>query len=249
MSTPKDTLANEASLLTEPDAQTRFVIIGAGGLGCPVSLNLLAAGAQSLLLLDGDTVDSSNLQRQVLYTVGDVGASKAEAARHQLRRRAPHANIETQNRRLEVVDIPAFVDGLGTHDIVLECTDDPAIKFALNDACVGRVRLVIGGVVGWRGQVLALSGSPGADDAACYRCIYEEAPASAATCAGVGVLGAAAGHVGALMVQLAWALACGRDVAGQLLHIDFRTLESRTLAPAARRDCPACSAQGARASA
>lgn len=235
----------------EPHPETRFVIIGAGGLGCPVLLNLLAAGAKRILILDDDIVDTSNLQRQVLYTVGDVGAPKADAARRHLRRRAPAAEIEARAEALSVGQVPAFVERLAPHELVLECTDAPAIKFALNDACLGRRQLVIGGVAGWRGQVLAVSPNSSTGDplGACYRCIYEGPPADAPTCAGVGVMGAGAGHIGALMAQLAWALACGRAVGGQLVHLDFRTLESRTLSPARRSDCSACGQGHARASA
>ncbi len=228
--------------LAEPHANTRFVLIGAGGLGCPVALSLLAAGASRLLILDDDVVDTSNLQRQVLYTVGDVGAPKAEAARHQLRRRAPYADIETAQRRLEVEDAAAFVAQLGPHDILIECTDTPELKFALNDACVARgQRFVVGGVVGWRGQAIAMGASGTGDAPACYRCIFESPPVAAPTCAGVGVIGAAAGHIGALMAQLAWALATDREVSGRLYTVDFRSLETRSLAPAKRPDCEACS--------
>lgn len=238
-----------ADLLPEPPESTRFVLVGAGGLGCPVALNLLAAGAERMLLLDDDVVDTSNLQRQILYTVGDVGARKADAARHQLRRRAPFADIEARPERLEVDAVASFVAALEPHDVVLECTDAPELKFALNDACVtAGVKLVVGGVVGWRGQALAVA-PHGDAPGACYRCIYEAPPQHAATCAGVGVIGAAAGHVGALMAQLAWALAAGRPVAGKLHAIDFRTLSTQTLSPAPRSECPACGHPGRAASA
>src|SRR5688572_29252644 len=165
--------------------RTTFVVVGLGGLGCPALLALLGAGATSVRLVDPDVVEVSNLQRQVLYSLADVGMPKAQAAAIQLRRRSRHMHIETSSTRLDVDDVEAFVEHLAPGSIVLECTDDPHLKFAFNDAClVHDVPLVIGAALGLRAQVLAVRRG-----GACYRCIYEEPPAAAMTCAAAGVPG------------------------------------------------------------
>ena len=115
-------------------ASTCFVVIGAGGLGCPALLALRAAGARRAIVVDHDRVEAHNLQRQVLYDIGDVGAPKAEVA---ARRLSPELCVEPRVQALSVAGVPGFVASLrGRGAIVLECTDQPALKFAFNDACL-----------------------------------------------------------------------------------------------------------------
>ncbi|MEX1369204.1 MAG: HesA/MoeB/ThiF family protein [Nannocystaceae bacterium] len=219
--------------MSEPSTAC-FVVIGAGGLGCPALLALSSAGAQRAIVVDHDRVEGHNLQRQVLYDVGDVGALKAEAAA----RRLPGLHIEARVQALEPSRVPAFVARLPAAAIVLECTDQPALKFALNDACVARaVPLVIGAALGWRGQALAVR--PGR---ACYRCVYEAPPPTELVprCDEAGVIGSGVGHVGMLMAHLALRLAAGDDaVAGQLWAVDLLRTTVQRLAPRPRPECPA----------
>ncbi len=211
-----------------------FVVIGAGGLGCPALLALASAGATRAVVVDHDVVESHNLQRQVLYDVSDVGAAKAHAAA----RRLPALHIEARCERVAPDDAAAFVAGLPAGAVVLECTDQPALKFAVNDACLAHdVPLVIGAALGWRGQALAVRRGQ-----ACYRCIYESPPApqQVPSCAEAGVIGAGVGHVGMLMAHLALRQAQGQTtVAGQLWVVDLLHAHVQRLAPALRPACPA----------
>jgi adenylyltransferase/sulfurtransferase len=218
-----------------------FFVVGAGGLGCPALLSLAASRAARITVIDHDRVEASNLQRQVLYDVTMVGMAKATAASHQLRRRHPDLPITAETRRLSPKQADAWVAGLPRDSVVLECTDQPALKFALNDACLRHgVSLVIGAALGWTGQVLGVRAG-----SACYRCIYEQPPpeASLPTCESAGVVGPAVGHVGAVMASLAWGMVSSPDeTAGRLLTIDLRTAQVRSLAPRPRVSCPACRA-------
>jgi molybdopterin/thiamine biosynthesis adenylyltransferase len=225
---------------------SQFVVIGAGGLGCPALLGLQAGGARRVSIVDDDVVDLANLPRQVLYDTADVGVSKVEAARWSLRGRdrGPAAlEIATLARRLDPAELPAWIDELlttGPDPIVLECSDSPQLKFAVHDACVARgVRVVVGGVVGWQGQAMAVD--PRRHDAACYRCVFEAPPPRelAPACAEVGVAGAAAGTVGHAMALLAISMA-ETAVAGVCLHFDLLRASVRRLAPKRRPDCPTC---------
>ena len=152
------------------------VIVGVGGLGCPVALGLARRGDR-LVLVDFDRVELSNLARQLLYRTEDVGRPKVEAAADALvRRGVPAARIETVMAR--------WGNGL-LGDIVYEGSDDLATKFAVNDACVAAgVPCVVGGVLRSAGQVFSVV--PGG---ACYRCLFEAPPADAITCAEAGVWG------------------------------------------------------------
>lgn len=214
-----------------------FVVIGAGGLGCPALLALSAAGAGRALVVDPDRVEAHNLQRQVLYDVGDVGAPKAEAAARRLRRHGA-MRVEPRVLALRPAEAAAFVASLPAAAIVLECTDQPALKFAINDACVARgVPLVVGAALGWRGQALAVAG-----DGACYRCVYEAPPPDdeIPRCDEAGVIGSGVGHVGMLMAHLALRLAEGeRAVAGQLWALDLLHARVQRIAPRRRPGCPA----------
>ncbi|MCH9681277.1 MAG: ThiF family adenylyltransferase [Deltaproteobacteria bacterium] len=209
-----------------------FVVIGAGGLGCPALLALAAGGATRAVVVDHDRVEAHNLQRQVLYDVGDVGALKARAAA----RRLPSLHIEARCEQLQVQDVSAFVASLPAATVVLECTDQPALKFAVNDACLAHdVPLVIGAALGWAGQALAVRRGH-----ACYRCIYEAPPQQAPRCDEAGVLGSGVGHIGMLMAHLALAQLQTDDTsAGQLWVVDLLRFRVQRLAPAARPACPA----------
>jgi molybdopterin/thiamine biosynthesis adenylyltransferase len=214
-----------------------FVVVGAGGLGCPALLGLLASGARRVSIVDHDVVELSNLQRQVLYTVGDVGMSKVDAARLELRRRCAELEVQTHRTRITTTGADAFVASLDPGSVLLECTDAPALKFALNDAALAHdVPIVIGAALGLRGQALAVRRG-----AACYRCIYESPPSDAPTCAAAGVLGAAVGLTGFHMASLAWALAEGRtEAAGRLWAVDLRTMLVQSLRPSPRSACDGC---------
>jgi len=217
-------------------ASVPFAVVGAGGLGCPALLGLLAAGARHFIVVDPDVVEVSNLQRQVLYSMADVGMAKVDAAAFALRKRCIDLDFVGVRERIDPDAALAFIGRLPEQTIVLECSDDPHLKFALNDACLERgVPIVIGAALGLRAQVLAVRSGR-----ACYRCFYESPPLAPMTCDGAGVLGSAVGLAGALMAALGCGLVHGGETGGRLLAIDLSNNHLQTLAPRARPDCPAC---------
>ena len=220
-----------------------YVVIGAGGLGCPALLGLAGGGARRISLVDGDVVALDNLPRQVLYTGADIGSTKVDAARWSLRPAA--VDIDTFPQRLDPDELPTWLDDrlAGSSDaIVLECSDSPRLKFAVHDACVDRgLRVVVGGVVGWHGQAMAID--PRRPGTACYRCVFEAPPPRELTpaCAEIGVANTAAGTVGHAMALLAMGLEANpAAVAGVCLHFDLLHGSVRRLAPKPRADCPTC---------
>lgn len=217
-------------------SDVQMVVIGAGGLGCPALLGLVAAGARRVVIVDHDRVDASNLHRQVLYDLGDVGAPKAEVAAQRLRTRGVTAAALTQRVEPEAVD--ALLDGCDDDAIVLECSDAPTLKFAVNDACVARgTSLVLGAAIGFRGHAIAVV--PGS---ACYRCVFESPPPAelVPSCAAAGVLGTAVGTTGYFMAHLVAAIASGRadDVVGRLFELSLGSGIIRALGGRRRDDCP-----------
>ncbi len=217
-----------------------YLVLGAGGLGCPALLGLLAAGARAITLVDHDVVDASNLQRQVLYTTADVGMAKVEAAAVRLRSRAPRLQVRPLRLQLDAGNLGPLLAEQAPGTIVLECSDSPGLKFMVNDTCLSRqLPLVIAGVQRWRGQVQAVVRGQ-----ACLRCIFEAPPPVELqeSCSAVGVMGAAAGLLGFWMAHLAVALHAGAPVAGQVWAIDTRSLTPQVLRPKPRPGCPACAA-------
>jgi len=227
--------------MADDDLRDHFLVLGAGGLGAPALLGLIAAGARRLTIVDRDTVETSNLQRQVLFDVGDVGSAKATAAAAQLRKRVREIEIRPLVLDLHERSLHQLLQEVGEGSVVLECSDSPPLKFMVNDACLARrIPAVIGGAQRWRGQALAVRHGAGA----CYRCIFESPPPPelAAPCSAVGVMGTAVGFFGHLMALHAWRLAQGAtaEVAGTLLAVDLSTYRIHTLRPRPRPACPAC---------
>ncbi len=216
----------------------RYLVLGAGGLGCPALLGLLGSGAAEITIVDRDVVDASNLHRQVLYSVAEVGMAKVEAAALRLRTRDPGLRVRPLQLRLGADNLDALLAAQPAGTVVLECSDAPALKFMVNDACLAHgLPLVIGGVQRWRGQVQAVVRGH-----ACLRCMFEAPPPPELqeSCSAVGVMGPAAGLLGYWMAHLAVALHNTAAVAGELWAIDTRTLAPQVLRPRPRAGCPAC---------
>lgn len=212
----------------------RILMIGMGGLGAPASLYLAAAGVGSLVIVDPDRVELSNLQRQVLFTSSDRGRSKVDAGLRRLTDLNPH--VETQ--ALQLVVGPDNAQALiGGFDLVLDGTDDFATRLAVSDACVATgVPLVSGAIGRWTGQVGIFPGRP------CYRCLVPEIPPDAETCQAVGVIGALAGVVGSMMALEAIKLitGAGEPLVGRLLVYDALSAVTRTVRVAPDPQCPSC---------
>lgn len=210
------------------------LIVGAGGLGAPAALYLAAAGVGSIFLADGDAVDLSNLQRQVIYAEDDVGFPKVEAAADRLHALNPHVFVGAYDGRFDAASADELVSGV---DLVLDGTDDFATRFCVNDACVRHGKTLVSGAIGrWTGQVGVFRGKP------CYRCLVPEVPPEAETCSAVGVVGALAGVIGSMMALEAIKLitGAGEPLVGRLTIYDALAGESRTVKVGADPECPVC---------
>lgn len=218
--------------------RARVLIVGAGGLGAPAALYLAAAGVGAIRLVDPDVVALSNLQRQVIYATADVGAPKVARAAARLAELNPHVALEGAAYAFDAESGPALLEGC---DLVLDGTDDFAVRFAVNAAAVAAgVPLVSGALGRWTGQAGVFAGRP------CYRCLVPEIPPDAETCAAVGVVGALAGVVGSMMALEAIKLitGAGEPLTGRLLVYDGLSGESRTVRVAADPGCPVCAGGG-----
>ncbi|MFP4624948.1 MAG: molybdopterin-synthase adenylyltransferase MoeB [Gemmatimonadota bacterium] len=216
----------------------RVLIVGAGGLGSPVSLYLAAAGVGTLGLVDADVVDASNLQRQVLYGESDVGRLKVEAARARLRDLNPHIRLLLHRERLTSENALDVIRG---YDLVVDGTDNFPTRYLVNDACVllGK-RNVYGSVLKFDGQVSVFGG----DDAPCYRCLFRQPPPPGLvpSCAEGGILGVIPGIIGSLQALEAVKLitGAGDPMIGRLLLFDGLTFRFRELKLRRNPGCPVC---------
>lgn len=214
----------------------RVLVVGAGGLSCPVARVLGESGVGALTVVDDDRVDESNLHRQTLYTARDVGALKAEVAARALRTSFPRLTVGAVIDRF-TPDRAASL--LGDHDLVVDGSDNFATKFLVADAAaLAGVAAVHAGVVrlgGW-----ALGGPRGA---ACLRCLFEDIPGSdVESCSVAGVLGPVVGVLGALEALLAVDVLRGAP-ATTLYRYDARLGRLRRRAVPRRMDCALCSGQ------
>jgi adenylyltransferase/sulfurtransferase len=221
----------------------RVLLVGAGGLGAPAGLYLAAAGVGRITLVDDDRVDATNLQRQVMFAMSDVGRPKVDAARDRLLALNPHVEIVARTARLTAGNAGELIR---SHDIVIDGTDNFAAHYLVNDACVEQgVPHVHGSVLRFEGQVSLF----GAGGGPCYRCLYSAAPAAgtAPDCAEAGVLGALPGIVGAIQAAEAikWILNAGTSLGGRLLRIDALRMEFKELAVARDPSCPVCGSRPA----
>lgn len=216
----------------------RVLLVGAGGLGSPIGLYLAAAGVGHIRVVDDDRVDRSNLQRQVLYTDGEVGRPKAEVAAARLRAGNPHIEVEAHATRLSAGNGRALAEGC---DLIIDGSDNFATRYVVNDlAVLTGTPLVHGAIFQFDGQVSVFNHAGGP----CYRCLYPKPPppALAPNCAEAGVLGVLPGLVG--LVQATEAikilLGAGRTLAGRLLTVDALEMRFRELRIARDPACPAC---------
>ena len=195
------------------------LVVGAGGLGSAVLQYLVAAGVGRLIVVDHDTVDESNLHRQPLYRLSDLGQPKVHAARAALLQANPTVRIDALAERLT----PGNARGLaGAVDVAIDAADSLAVTYMLSDACQGaNTALVSASVLGLAGYVGAFCGG-----APSYRAVFPEMPRAAGSCAESGVLGTAVGVMGTLQAHLALGLLLGWQptVLGRLISLDFRTL-------------------------
>jgi len=197
----------------------RVLVVGAGGLGSAVLQYLCAAGIGHLVIVDPDRVEESNLHRQPIYRMADVGVFKAQAAREALLSLNPEVRIDARCERLT----PSTVARLAaTADLVVDAADSFAVTYVVSDECHRTNKMLISA------SVLGLSGYVGAfcGGAPSYRAVFPDMPGQAGTCAQSGVLGTAVGVIGTLQAHIVLSLVLGLQPSalGQLVTVDFRTL-------------------------
>lgn len=217
----------------------RVAVIGAGGIGAPAIQYLAAAGVGALHIIDDDAVEASNLQRQVIFATGDIGAAKAEAAAARAQAINPHVDARPLRTRIDAGNAAALLDGV---DVVLDGCDNFATRFAVADAALAlRIPLVSAAVGQFEGQLGVYRGWEA--DRPCYRCFVGEASDRAETsCAEAGILGPVTGVLGSLAaLEVLRAVApFGEDTAGRLLLVDLLSLRFRTVRLPKDPGCRAC---------
>ena len=217
----------------------RVLIIGLGGLGSPVAMYLAASGVGQLVIVDHDTVELTNLQRQIVHTTASIGESKAASAAKQLRALNPGIAITAINRKLGEAEL---LEQVRAADAVVDASDNFATRFAINTACVkAKKPLVSGAVVRFEGQVAVFR--PDLPDSPCYRCLYAESNEPEEPCAEFGVLAPAAGIIGSIQAAetLKLLLGVGQTLTGRVLLLDVLTMEWRELKLRKDPACPVCS--------
>lgn len=219
--------------------EAKVLVIGAGGLGSPVLQYLAAAGVGTIGVVDHDTVENTNLQRQVIHADKSIGMPKVFSAQNEMQAQNPFVDVRPYNRRLEA-DI---VDELfAEYDLVLDGTDNFDTRYLVNEAAVrAGIPLISGALSQWEGQLSVFDPKNGAP---CYQCVFDRAPAAelAPSCAEAGVLGPLPGVIGSMMAVEAIKVLTGAGTAlrGQMVIYDALYAENRTIAVARRDDCPTC---------
>jgi adenylyltransferase/sulfurtransferase len=218
--------------------EARVLIIGAGGLGCPASLYLAAAGVGHIGLCDGDRLEASNLHRQPIYGHEDVGKSKAALAADRLRALNPFIEITTHEARLCASNVEDLFAG---YTLVLDCTDNFETKFLINDAAVlTKTPAIFASIYQYEGQIQLYNPDSATP---CLRCLWPEIPeACVGSCAEVGVLGAVPGIAGAMeaMEALKFLLDLPGQLGGEIVLCNFLTHANMPLACEPATDCPVC---------
>jgi molybdopterin/thiamine biosynthesis adenylyltransferase len=222
---------------------SRVLVIGAGGLGSPLLLYLAAAGVGTLGIIDEDTVDLSNLQRQVIHATPDIGRPKVESAAERLGQINPEVRIEPHSVRLTAENALDLIQG---YDLVADGSDNFATRYLVNDACyLAKRTLVSAAIMRFDGQLSTFKAHLGGDNP-CYRCLFgEEPPESRESCADVGVLTSLAGVMGTLQATevLKELMGIGTSLSGKILL--YESLESTVRKIQVAPD-PACELCGER---
>jgi len=216
----------------------KILIVGAGGLGSPAAMYLAAAGVGQIIIADHDTVDLSNLQRQIAHRTEDIGLNKAISTAQTLNALNPDIFAGIIKQKL-------LGDGLETEvkkaDVVLDCSDNFTTRFAVNSACVTYKKpLVSGAAIRFEGQVSVFT--PGLDDSPCYNCLYTNDGNELQNCATNGVIAPITGIVGSIQAleTIKLILAIGKTLTGRLLLLDGMTMEWNTMKFRKNPRCPTC---------
>jgi adenylyltransferase/sulfurtransferase len=220
-------------------ADSHALVVGAGGLGSPALLYLASAGVGHITVADGDAVDLTNLQRQIIHRNESIGVNKALSARQAMRALNPAIRVDAISARLDAETLRHFV---GTADVVLDCSDNFATRHAINRACViQQVPLVSGAAIRFDGQITSFDFRHG--DSPCYHCLFPDQPdAEEERCAVMGVFAPLVGIIGAMQAGEAIRLLTGVGTAltGRLSMVDARTMSWQTVKFKRDPHCPVC---------
>ncbi|MCL1147787.1 molybdopterin-synthase adenylyltransferase MoeB [Shewanella marinintestina] len=217
--------------------QAKVLIIGAGGLGCAASQYLAVAGAGSMTLVDFDTVEISNLQRQVLHQDANVGQAKVDSAQQSLTALNPHIEINTINAVLDDHEIEALVE---QHSIIMDCTDNVAVREQLNQSCFKHKKpLISAAAIRMEGMVTVFDYQ---DSTPCYHCFSKLFGEQQLSCVESGILAPVVGMIGCLQAVEAIKVITnmGKTLAGRILMIDAMTMEFREMKLPKMPQCKVC---------
>ena len=218
------------------------LIGGMGGLGCPAAMYLAAAGVGHLIIADDDTVELTNLQRQIAHEHRNLGESKVSSAQASLRGLNPDVCVTQIDKRLEGERLNQAVSGA---DVVVDASDNFATRFAINRSCLKNHKpLVSGAAIRMEGQVAVFdSGNP---ESPCYRCLYNENTEDDANCSQNGVMAPLVGIIGSVqaMETIKVITGIGNNLTGRLLLLDATTMQWREMKLPRDPNCPACSGVG-----
>ncbi len=215
------------------------LIVGLGGLGCPASMYLAAAGVGRLLIADDDIVELSNLQRQIAHAEQSLGQAKVESARGRLKSLNPDTEVVALPERLEGDRLNEMV---GQADLILDATDNFATRFAINAACFSqRKPFISAAAIRMQGQIAAFD--PNRADSPCYHCLYPEAGELDASCVNNGVMAPLVGIIGSMqaMEAIKMIAGIGRNLVGRLLLLDAADMRWRELKLPKDPSCAVCS--------
>jgi adenylyltransferase/sulfurtransferase len=216
----------------------KILIIGAGGLGSPVSMYLAAAGIGQITIYDDDEVDLSNLQRQVSHHTDDIGTDKVISTHKTLKKINPEVKVIPVKQRLEGKCLEKEVREA---DIVLDCSDNFKTRFAINEACVKyKTPLVSGAAIRFEGQVSVFT--PGTNNSPCYNCLYLDSGEEMQNCATNGVIAPITGIIGSIQAMEAIKLIIniGEPLTGRLLVLDGLSMQWNEMKLRKNANCPTC---------
>ncbi|MDG2174604.1 MAG: molybdopterin-synthase adenylyltransferase MoeB [Gammaproteobacteria bacterium] len=230
---PQINIAGQEALLN-----ANVLIIGLGGLGCPAAMYLAGSGVGHLTLADDDVVDLSNLQRQIAHVTDNIGLSKVTSAAQAIHKLNDSVTVTELNRRLEG---DALAEAVSSADVILDCTDNFATRFAINAQAVKQnVPLVSGAAIRLEGQVSVFDSR--IDDSPCYQCLYQEGDDVQLSCSESGVIAPLVGIIGTLQAMECIKLIAGigKTLTGRLLFLDAQTMQFREMALKKNPDCACC---------
>lgn len=214
------------------------LVVGAGGLGSPILQYLGAAGVGDITIVDDDTVERSNLQRQIIHGVSDIGRAKVDSAAEYLAELNPDVTVTTRQTRLNQANVTDLTHG---HDVVVDASDNFTTRYLINDACMlAGIPYVHGAVYQFEGQAATFT-----SDGPCYRCLFPEAPPEGAVpdCATAGVLGIVPGTIGCIQATevIKLLLDHGNSLNGRMIYYDAEEMSFDPIEIKQNPECPVCS--------